>query len=691
MMAILNLRKNYLLGAIAFIALFVLGCSDDTPKSPYYYYDSGLDGNLVTDVKIIQDLPPEPDTIKNAAGPTITILYPAENDVVIDDTIKVRAEITDPDGVDDQSVFVTLQSVGEQIAMGLTTTPNVYEAIIDVSALDGQDRLIVEATDLSTDTANDCPCSNSAVRTFTFDPGPKITFLSPGADDDRFKSSLTLRVQVVDIKEITDFKVMIGSKVLTLNKTTIKDEANAKIFLYDATIKFDDPLFDLPLAGTQVLRATAANVDGAQSEESRTFIIDNEGPLIAPTSPTLGQLIGGVLKVEADVSDEAGVVESTVIAIIGNNLTSRKVPLSRIPNTNTYEGQFDTSTLSADILYPVISFRAADLLGNESTFDYEIAVDNGAPIVSLDPPINYYFRMKEDGLYKCSYPIDPVGDDAASDGEEVPQIVTIRARIQDQGNGSAVPSAEFTLIKGVDAATTTLYVLDDTTKPLVVDTDGDGYCDSLNTDVIPLSGASALPGQAVAVDLVGVPGGGDTPYKAPLLAPALPWSGFPSTPPSFCTTWGSDQDIPEPLCDVTDPPKTGTGYSGRVTRPLSVVIMHDNGDPALFVPGPVMPGDNYRCAGLPFDFKANSITPGWTCMVAVARDGSGLLGVSEPMRLFYNELLPVYLKGQMATTTPPNCTGTTDSTGTVTNTPCIFRQPGDLFPQVFSDTHVFTQ
>lgn len=675
------------LGSLAVLLLLYGGCSDDK-KPPIFYTELGLpDGPLRPDIGA--DLPPPPDLgATDPNGPVITFELPKDNETIIGGTLLVRAKITDPDGVDDQTVKLSLQGQpGEPVVMGLTTTANVYEALLDVSKVNGAGRLLITATDLSRDDTSGCPCKNGKTREFTRDPGPRIIFTSPGQDS-RHKSSVSIKVRVEDSTEITDFKVSIGSQVLTLVKTVLKDETNSKVILYSGTVKFDDPMFAIPLAGTQVLTASGTNKNGASNVVLRRFVIDDAGPAITSVNQAAGDLIGGVIKIEATVSDAAGVLASSVKVVIGNNLTQRLIELTaKQGSTGSYEGQFDTRTLPNNVLFPVMSFRAADKLGNESTYDFEVAVDNGQPLVSLDPPTEYFY-VKEDGpIRTCSLPMDPVGDDAASDQEVVPQIVTLRARVEDQGNGSSVPSAEYVPIAGLEPTSVKLHVLDDTTQALVIDTTGDGYCDAINPAVLPLAG-SPQPGQAVSVDLLAVPPGGEPIYTPPPAA-LPPSSTYVYALHPACNTWGFE-DPPDALCSTTEPPAVSSTFPGRPVQRLTTAMSNSGIDtePSIWVPGPVISGDKHRCAGLPFDLAANQFAPGWFCVAVEAKDLLGLIGVSPPLRLFYDNNATAYIKGVMASGTAPSCTGTLNKTTGVVDasTPCKFRVYGGgvPFPQTYA-------
>lgn len=683
-----RIRAVGLLAAVALFASGITACGEDDPTTPYPVYDGTVPDSPPPPQP---DIPPPDLGAVDPEGPQIEFIDPPQTDkadpkaagkTVIGNTLRVQARVVDAanqPGVE----TVTVQLVGSvdpPTTMSLSGTTNVYEALLDISNVGGLATLVVTAKSAS-------GRSNSAATNFTRDPGPTITFSSP-AEDGRYKGSVTIRLRVEGTpqgKNVTSFELRIGQLKLNLKETKLRDDPT-ELYEHTGLIAFDDPVFSIPLSGKQVLTATATNNNGATTTVQRTFEIDDVGPSITAVSHAAGDLLGGVIQIEAQVDDPAGVLESSVRVIIGNNLNQRQVQLTPKPGAvNSYSGQFDTRTLASNMLWPVMSFRAADKLGNESTLDFEVGVDNGQPIVSFDPPTDYYVAKKDDKDTVCSYPIDPVGDDAASDLEAVPQIVTLRARVEDQGNGSTVPSAEWVPVAKLDPQSVKLYVLDDTSKPIVIDTTGDGFCDAINPEIVPLAGGP-LPGQAVAVKLVAVPSAGSAPF--------LPPQGFTAPLPGVCNDWGTDSDEPDELCATTGAPATAPGYAKRAVKPLTYVPLDDNDPqrPALWVPGPVVSGDKFRCAGLPFDFVANSIQPGWVCVAGEARDQLGLLGVSKPMRLFYDDKLTSYQKDLPPTSggTPPNCTGTLDkATNKVdANTPCKFRAVGQPFPQLYPPTEV---
>ncbi|MCB9555948.1 MAG: hypothetical protein H6707_07580 [Deltaproteobacteria bacterium] len=664
--------------SVVLLGLLLWGCGGNDPKK----VTSWPDGFLPVDSNTTgsQDLGAAPDLPQNAEGPTIEILSPTDGERVVEQLVKVRAKVTDADQVRDQTVTVTIEGAGRATTMSLTSTPDVYEATVDLADLRGKIRCWVTAEDLQGN-------ANSLIRLFERDAGPTVEVLSPAADS-RHRSSISLEVTVSDVAKLTNFEARIGATKLAIKKS---DLSATKAF-YSGQVKFDDAQFSPPLSGKQVLTISATNENNAKTVVERVFFVDDVGPTIKPVSQAAGDLIGGVITLEATIADPAGVLASSVKAVIGNNLDTRSVALKLDTTTaGTYRAQFDTRTLSQFDLWPVMSFRAADVLGNESHFDIQVGLDNGPPILSLDPPTEFYHLKIENHEPKCSLPFDPLGTDAADDQDVVPQVVAIRARIEDQGND--VPTAPWIPLALVDKTSPKLYVLDDETKALAVDTTGDGFCDSINPEVVP-KGTTPQPGEAVAVNISPISPTGTADFR-PNPNP------FPF-PTGVCKV-GDAADPPEPVCEGISSLTVVTHYTVSLS------------EPAIYSIPPILGGDKLRCLGLPFDFLANQVSDGWTCVVAWAEDTLGNSNVSQPLRLFVQRhMMPrgtactkaedccrsgetcsqmTCQGGACAVTAPtsaaPNCTGTLDkTTGTVdASKPCTFRPPGSnvTFPQSYPD------
>ncbi len=625
-------------------ALTLPACSEDesTKKTNRHLGDGSFstDKGLYLDGGAV-DLGAVPDGLeKNSEGPQITYINPKADSIVVGAMLKVEALIQDPDEVDAQSVYVTIQ--GQQpVKMTKTETPDQYEGLLEIGDFKDKMRIWVEAADLKGN-------KNTEIVEFSRDPGPIVRFDAP-EDQSRHKSSVSVQITVGDRYGIASFSARIGNQTLQLtNKSTEKD-----LQVWVGTIKFAD--FTPALGGKQIFTAEAENVNKAKTVATRVFFVDNVGPEIAIKGLIPGQLVGGIVKLEAQVSDPAGVLASSVQCVIGNDYDTRIIPLSSAGGTsNTYTGQFDTKNLTKEMLWPVISVRAADALGNESHYDIQVGLDNGPPIVELDPPRDFHISKKKESWVYCSQPFDPVGYYAANDLEQVPQLQELRVRIEDQGND--IYSAKWVPVSTVNPATTWIYVLDDTSKPLVLDTDGDGYCDDINPDVIPI-GTKPAKGEAVAVNIAPISPVGEANFTPPYTTQT-----FHSFIPKGCGSWGTEDEAPEALCK---------------TVAATVAIFDDVGDPIYSIP----PFQGLQCLGLPFDFKANSFDDGWACVAAVADDKLGNRGVSPPLRLYVKkdwQSIKGMLVDKALQASARSCTGTLDKSGKITNTPCTFRDPRDV-------------
>src|SRR6185295_367245 len=144
--------------------------------------------------------------------------------------------------------------------------------------------------------------------------------------------------------------------------------------------------------------------------------------------------------------------------------------------------------------------------GNESAIGYDFTVDNIAPVADLDPPRMRSFRIEEQNV--CSFEFDPLSNNSAAgdmpaDRNVVPQVFELRARIEDDGNHA--PGLKVTPISLVDPDKAAVYVLDDENQALIVDTDGDGWCDSINPLLVPTTEPPTDNNQVLKIRLTPVP------------------------------------------------------------------------------------------------------------------------------------------------------------------------------------------
>jgi hypothetical protein len=462
------------------------------------------------------------------------------------------------------------------------------------------------------------------------DAGPSLTVKSP-TEGGFYKGSAPVEVQATQNKfTITQVTMALGQgEAVPLNSIGSG--------IYKGTIDFS--AFTPPLEGPQLVTVRAKNENGTITTVLRKFVSDNIGPTISGTLPAIGAMIGKVITISANVDDPAGVDASSVIAIVGNGDQNFEVALVAAEGSKTYSSLFDTTKLPSYALYPTISFRARDRLGNESNTSYMLSLDNEPPVMDLDPPYVQIFKQEGDKLI-CSWPFDPVGPDAVDDGDVVTQLFDVRARIEDRGNRPLTGSADFVLIGGIDNSKVKLYVLGNPSRPLVVDTSDppDGYCDDINPDLVPTT-KPETDLDAQVLDMV----------------PLSP-QGTPDFSPTETACSSTSGDPPAAICNTTfNSAKALIDSKGRPHSDRMTFAMSYNADnmPSIYTLGPIV-NDKLQCAGRQFD-SSNNLKNGWACLAVKASDTLGNSQVSRPIRVCV-----------MATTTDKGCVGTMpDCTGTL--------------------------
>ena len=250
------------------------------------------------------------------------------------------------------------------------------------------------------------------------------------------------------------------------------------------------PTLSAPSRGPQLLDVKETN-GTSTSEVQRIFIIDTTGPSITATTPAPGIVVGGVVVVSATVKDPAGVLDASVIAIIGDDHGTPVFTLQLEPagerrlrhalrhaqphavQPTPPEPLSASSTRRSRSAPPTRSATRASL-------GYEFSVDNIAPVADLDPP-----KMRQ----------------IASDREGVRVLGAVRSAQRQPATSATCPTTDawcrrcstcapasrttataptglkVTPIAGIDPDKTNVYILTDDGQPLIVDSDGDGYCD----------------------------------------------------------------------------------------------------------------------------------------------------------------------------------------------------------------------
>jgi hypothetical protein len=646
------MRRQTLYLMATLLAGLVMACSGDDYKDPPTGVDAGPDTGTQQDA--IVDVADLPDRIINPDGPDITIESPQPMTVLSGNQAQVVVIVTDPDGVNVSSVRAVIPGGASFNLSRSGTVDDQYSGNIDLSELPTTDSmyLFVEAADL-------LGTWNSADVQVRRDTGPIVVFTSP-EDGERYAGSVNVSFQVADPNGVLESSVRaeVSSVPLTLTKQSEDtDNGTTPTWInFIGEIVFDDPMFVPPLQSTHQIIVTAENIENHISAESTvTFVVDDEGPVITVNTPLPGEIVGGIINIEAEVVDEAGVLNTSVVAVLGGNANEYIVPLVSVGGVFT--GTFDTTQFPSNYIFPPLSIRAADMLNNESSVGFVLALDNTAPVLSLDPPPNMRLGLKEAGVVTCSLPFDPVGAANPNDGTTVPQIHFMRARIEDRGN-YAVGLLQVPLSL-VNYATPRVYWLPSTSQALVVDTDGDGYCDEINPELIPSTNPQGSD-EILALNLESIEpsGAADFMYSGNL--------------PTGCDEPGEETEPPVELCIATQNEQMSVAifYTVDPTEPAIWSLPLIDSDSALF------------CTGHQFDNYGSNIPEGWVCVAARAVDNAGNIGISKPIRI----CVDYTLDGNPATcgnpADMPDCTGTIDPQTQLVDpaVPCIFDPDTQQFP-----------
>ena len=644
------LRSNLLLPLLA--AFGCQGASNGNPYPPPT--NGGSPGHMPSGMVTV--------TIDTPAATDPPPIYNAESLIDLRVRVDVEGGTDFVDGTTVKSV-VTKRGGGEALESGklVFDMADVYTGRVSLGQLpSGSYTLTVSAQSSGGAIGN-------AHLDFDIDAGPSITINAP-VEGKSYKRMLTIEVVVTDPFGLS------GSPTATIGTVAVPLDGNTGVAdTYRGTIDFDAQM--PPLFGNQLLTVDAVNAHGKRTEVQLIFVIDNDGPIITQTHPVPGEIVGGIVQIAATIVDNAGILDSSVVAVIGDEAGT---PLFELPlkpfGSGIYGVLFDSSRFvkcpdppatGVCLVYPTLSFRASDQVGNEATLGYEFALDNIAPVADLDP--EDVRMIRKDGY--CSRLFDPLSlnrfiGDMPNDMAVVPQVFDLRARIQDSGN--APVGIKEVPIAGIDPNATNVYVLDDTSQPLIVDIDGDGTCDAINPKLIPTTRPPTQNNQVLQVRLAGVKGQGAPDYR-----------DDGNSPPASICTYPPVALPPEYLCDNGQP---------------FVTITYAHGAPCIWSVEPI---NDAWCMGSQFDTRANKISEGtgagdprgWACLAVQAADLSGNTSVSPALRVYirYNGA------GAGATApasfgAPPSCTGIYDkASDTVMPGSCTTRR-FDKVDYVFDNT-----
>lgn len=600
-------------------------------------------------------------------GPSNPASVGVNSDVVVSANVSVQ---NGTDFIDTSSVTVSLAPSGSSVKVAggvlVSTGADTYAGTLSLGSVPaGTYTLTVSAKSSSGTQASD-------QTSLTIDAGPVITVLSP-VSGHGYKGSLAIEVTVDagPYPLASGPTATIGGMRVPLTMPDPSSPDYRALVVFGPSTNLPPGAVQLPaLSGTQLFDVQATNTMGVKGETRVTFVIDTAGPLITTTTPASGDVVGGVVHISATVTDDSGVLESSVVAVIADQET----PLFELPlkaeGSGIYGVLFDTANLTACpelpadglcLVFPTISFRAVDLVGNQTVVSYGFSVDNIAPVADLDPPLMRQLSLQSDG-YECSFAFDPLSvnrnaGDMPNDLCTVPQVFDLRARIEDDGNRAnevkAVP------ISLVDPRNTNVFIMpaSKTQEPLVVDSNNDGRCDEVNPRLLPTSPTvpPTVASGILQIRLAGVPPQGRGDFR--------PDTSLPGTAPCI---EGSSKAPPKLLCNDFDQPTIAIGYS--------------DSQPAIWAVEPI--DNTFHCLGNQVDTFANGIPEGWACIAVQTRDNAGNQSVSVPIRVYVKYDTPGFcLAPPAGAGPPPNCTGTYDP---VSNTAVLGSCKARSFPDALT-------
>jgi hypothetical protein len=490
--------------------------------------------------------------------------------------------------------------------MSLTTLADVFEGSADIGALpSGSTNFVVDAKDNAGN-------ASSKVVDYIHDGGPKIIFLSPNTAT--ANGSITLDVLMQDpLHPVTSVKATVRSDGDVIAAPGTITPISSTLFQATKIIKFSD--YQPELDGAQIVTVEATNDKGVKNRAQKQFIVDNAGPTIVIDKPTPGQFVGGIINIQATLSDVSAINHSSVRAVFANDPTL-VVPLTEtMPGSNKFAGDFDVRQLPPTMVLPSVSVRADDVLGNHGETTIVIVIDTVRPRMELDPP--HIRAIKVDATTRqCSKLFDPVGDEALDDGQPAQQILTLRARVEDRGN--TAPGLLVERVSGMDLNSVDLLLMPAMNGPLIVDIDGDGMCDDLNPLLQPTPSIMAS-NQALSVRMVNIPRGGLPDYTEFSNSPPLKWQQL------TCLQFGDlSPTPPNPLCPLANTQLTFAMPAFADPELLS----------SIWTIPPVTTLAS-ECVGYQLD-SLNKLPEGPTCVAVRGRDKAGNLNVSPPLRICIN-------------------------------------------------------
>ena len=556
---------------------------------------------------------------------------PNDDSVITDADLTVRCKVAKAiGGAAIEKSMVKISMYGSDPTKLVSPTVNaqpddVYEAIFDLSK---QPNGPITFRCEGRDTSSKQRMTTTSVQTL-LDLGPEVDFFDPtNMGIYTLKTPVTIKFQVkaapltdadneADVKEV---KLMVGGV-----DTPISESGDTP-GLYQTSIDFDDRTkYPVPPTAAQFeVTATNARTPTAATRRSKVEItIDGDGPMLKVQSPTNGKIVRGTVTLEVTASDPAGLMPGSLVANINDGLLIINDWKGSGPNFNANFDTRNTDNFDPNLTQLTINVSATDGVGNQTTVQHQLKLDNKPPYISLDPP---KIRERRANSTICSVLFDPVGPDAASDLDRVLVGKRFRALVEDDTNRA--PGA-VAYIAGVKTDSVELFVQPNTSIPLLTDSDGDGKCDEIKNR---LKEDATKP---TKIQLASVTPGGTAWYANDI-------SGMPDPPPS-CTEDTASMSMPLSLCP---------GFSGmfRVVpgrvqgKPPAVYGYRPSNDPAVG-----------ECHGESWELLS-IVDDGWVCMAARVEDTIGNIGVSPPIHICFDDNKPENGTPACDPSQRPNCT-----------------------------------
>lgn len=551
-------------------------------------------------------------------GPIVTIVIPqAANDpntdeIVTDPSLTVECQVASNGAqVDGDSVAISITDAAEQ-----TLAPSVvdngddtYSADVDLAGFqNGNLTVVCEASDNSTDAL----CSSGTVSTF-LDLGPAVEIISPmDGSTQAGGMDVEFRLAPLPVSEGDTMAFLASGSLVVAGAAIPQEDWVVDGDVATAPVDFDDPdLYQTALNGTYEFTVSATNGRGVTRRETYTFTVDAGGPNINIISPQLASIISGATNVIAEITDPSGVAESTVRF----RIDAEEFSMERVPGTDQYIGSFDANQYPWTIGQVTINVTAADEEGNDRTQSVSVQLDSQPPVLDMDPPV-VREAQEEEGQIICSTEFDPVGGPAdpmdglesANDETVLGPVPRFRLRAEDRTN-------RVSAIFGIDDNDVQVYILDDHTQDLLIDTDGDTVCDAINPAFLPNNPAGNQP--AVVIDMTPVAPTGTSFYPSDIV--------YPPAYAGRCEATGDADSPPDEVCITT-----------YLTRVIPDNTDPNGGRPGIFGRAPLT---SLMCIGDRFDFPGAGINPGYACVAARASDMGGNESVSAPLRVCLDDLI----------------------------------------------------